>query len=80
MNLPRSRKLWLFPACVVVLTFFYPPYSTLKGPFGAAAFRGYAWLWEVPGIDNGVVAWPLLLAQWAGIALVSGLVWLAFKK
>lgn len=76
----RSRKLWLIPAGAVVLAFFYPPYSTLQGPLGASTFEGYAWLWNIPGMGYTVIAWPLLLAELVALALLSGLIWLAFRE
>lgn len=80
MKLPRSRKLWLIPAGAVVLAFFKPPYSTLRGPFGGFKFEGYAWLWNIPGIHDAVVTWPLLLAELLAIGLVAGALWLAFRE
>lgn len=84
MKIPRSRKLWLVPAGAVILTFLYPPYNLLHGQFGAATFGGYAWLCKISSIkisytDAASVAWPLLLVEWVAIALVTGLIWRAFK-
>ncbi len=73
------RMLWLGVAALVVLSFLWPPYNILRDRFGATAFGGYAWLWDLPALKEGVVAWPLLLVEWVAITLVTGLLWLAFK-
>ena len=79
MKLPRSRKLWLVPAGAIILTFLYPPYNLLRSQLGATTFGGYAWLCNIPPIKDASVAWPLLLVEWLAIAIVTGLIWRAFK-
>lgn len=75
-----KRAYLLGIATVVALTFFYPPYQLADSALRAPSFAGYAWLWRIPSIDHASVAWPLLLVQWFGLAIVAGLVWFAMRS
>lgn len=73
------KPVWLGAAGLIVLSFLFPPIQVSASALRAPSFAGYAWLWTIPKIEYASVAWPLLLVQWVGLALVGGLVWLAVR-
>lgn len=79
MRLRTKRTALLCGAALIALTFFYPPFN-IQERLGAGAFGGFAWLWSIPSIELAVVAWPLLLVEWVAMALIAGLVWLAYRE
>lgn len=74
-----KRPALLATAALVALTFCYPPYELSEAAFRAPSFAGYAWIWSIPSIRNASVAWPILLVQWVGLAIIGGLLWFAFR-
>ena len=72
------RNVCIAAAGLIALTFAMPPYCHVSG-LANCSFGGYAWLWQIPEL-RAAVAWPLLLVEWIGLAIIGGLLWMAFKE
>lgn len=72
----------LYLAVIVILAMLvYPPF-VLKRGHGVEINMGYGWLLDPPKRDSltASVNYPLLLAQWVGVLLVTGILWLVGRE
>ena len=76
----KNQKIAL--TCIVIAIFFmlmFPPFHIILRP-GLVKNLGYHFiLWEPPQ-GYGTVNINLLMAQWLGVLLIGGLVWVLMKE
>ena len=77
-----QRVILLVVAIIIATMLLYPPF-TFDMPNGTTMNMGYSWIFEPPVVGSSTSAFvniPMLLAQWAAVLVVGGIVYLLAQQ